>query len=158
MRPEDAVEELAADAADEAFGDGVGPRCPHGCLDDADVDGGEHGVEGGGELGVAVPDEEPEPPAGVVEVHEQVAGLLGQAGAGRVGGDAEDVRTACGVLDDEQDVQPAQRGGIEMEQVAGHDGMRLSSQELGPEGPALRGEGSMPALCRIFQTVEAPIR
>jgi hypothetical protein len=30
-------------------------------------------VERGGELGVAVPDEEPEAPAGVVEVHEQVA-------------------------------------------------------------------------------------
>ena len=74
---EDAVEELASDAADEAFGDGVGPRCPHWCLDDADVDGGDHGVEGGGELGVAVPDEEPEAPAGVVEVHEKVAGLLG---------------------------------------------------------------------------------
>jgi hypothetical protein len=53
---EDAVEELASDAADEAFGDGVGPRRPHWCLADADVDGGEHGVEGGGELGVAVPD------------------------------------------------------------------------------------------------------
>ena len=26
---EDAVEEFAADGADEAFGDGVGPRCPH---------------------------------------------------------------------------------------------------------------------------------
>ena len=25
------------------------------------------------------------------------------------------------------------------------------------DGPARRGEGSMPALCRIFQTVEAPI-
>ena len=65
---EDAVEELAADASDEAFGDRVGPRCPHRCLDDADVDSGEHGVEGGGELGVAVPDEEPEPLSGVVEV------------------------------------------------------------------------------------------
>ena len=32
--------------------------------------------EGGGELGVAIADEEPEPLAGVVEVHGQVAGLL----------------------------------------------------------------------------------
>jgi hypothetical protein len=31
---QDAVEEFAADGADEAFGDGVGPRCPHRCLDD----------------------------------------------------------------------------------------------------------------------------
>ena len=32
--------------------------------------------EGGGELGVAVPDQEPEASTGVVEVHQQVAGLL----------------------------------------------------------------------------------
>jgi hypothetical protein len=44
---EDSVEELAADGADEAFGDRVGPRCPHWCLDDADVGGGEDGVERG---------------------------------------------------------------------------------------------------------------
>jgi hypothetical protein len=49
---------------------------------DADVGGGEDGVERGAELGVAVPDEEPESSAGVLEVHEQVAGLLGQPGAG----------------------------------------------------------------------------
>jgi len=47
---EKTVEEFAADGADEAFGDRVGPRCPHWCADDLDIDGGEHGVEGGGEL------------------------------------------------------------------------------------------------------------
>ena len=51
---QDAVEEFAADGADEAFGDRVGPRRPHRRLDDADIDGGEHRVERGGELGGAV--------------------------------------------------------------------------------------------------------
>jgi hypothetical protein len=46
-----------------------------------------------------------------------------------VGGDAENVHAAGGVLDDEEDVQPAQGDGVEMEQIAGHDAMRLSSQE-----------------------------
>ena len=45
----------------EAFGDRIRSRCPHRCPDDADVGGGEDGVEGGGELAVAVADEEPEP-------------------------------------------------------------------------------------------------
>ena len=63
-------EEFAADAADETFGDRVGPRCPHRRPDDADVDGGEDGVESGGELGVPIPDQKPEPWSGVVEVHE----------------------------------------------------------------------------------------
>jgi len=95
---EKAVEEFAADGADEAFRDGVCARCAHRRLEDLDVDSGEHGVEGSGELAVAVADEESEVPVGVVEVHEQVAGLLGEPGCGRVGGDAEDVdagRVAC---------------------------------------------------------------
>src|SRR3954453_21792936 len=79
---QDSVEELAADGADEAFGDRVGPRRPYRCLDDADVGSGKHRVERGAELGVAVPDQEPEATAGVVEVHEQVAGQLGQPSAG----------------------------------------------------------------------------
>jgi hypothetical protein len=78
------VEELAPDAADETFGDCVGPRPLHRRLDDLDVDGGEDGVEGGVELGVAVADEESESSTGVLEVHEQVAGLLGEPGCGGV--------------------------------------------------------------------------
>jgi hypothetical protein len=58
---QDAVEEFAADGADEAFGDGVGPRRPHGRLDDPDVDGGEDCVEAGGEFGVTIADEKPKP-------------------------------------------------------------------------------------------------
>jgi len=69
---EDAVEELAADGADEALGDGIRSGCPRRRSDDLYVDGGEDGVEGGGELGVAVPDENPELAAGVVEVHGQL--------------------------------------------------------------------------------------
>jgi hypothetical protein len=91
-----AVEEFAAHAADEASGDGVDPRCPHQRSDDPDTEGGD-GIEGGGEFGVAIADEEPESLAGVVEFHGQVAGLLGQPRAGGVCGDPEDVhaRLAC---------------------------------------------------------------
>ena len=77
-----AVEEFAADGADEPFGDRVGPRRPHRRPDGPDVDGGEHLFERGGEFGVPIADEEPEAVAGVVEVHEQIAGLLGKPGAG----------------------------------------------------------------------------
>jgi hypothetical protein len=51
---QEAVEEFAADRPDEALGDRIRPRCPHRRLDDPDVDGGEDGVEGGGEPAVAV--------------------------------------------------------------------------------------------------------
>jgi hypothetical protein len=74
-----------------------------------------------------------------------------------VSDDTEDVHAAGGVLDDDEDIQPAQGDGVEMEQVAGKDRVRLRAQELGPRGSARRGAGSMPELVRIFQTVEAPI-
>jgi hypothetical protein len=67
---QEAVEEFVADRPDKALGDRICPRCPHRCLDDPDVDGGEDGVEGGSELAVSVADEEPEAAVGVVEVHQ----------------------------------------------------------------------------------------
>ena len=69
---------------------------------------------------------------GVVEVHEEIAGLLGQPGSGGVGGDAEDVHAAGGVLDDEEDIQPAQGDRLKVEQVAGEDRVRLGAQKLRP--------------------------
>jgi hypothetical protein len=97
-------------------------------------------------------------PAGIVEVHQEVAGLLDEPGAGRVGGDAEDVYPADGVLDDEERVQPVQGDGVEVEQVAGQDGVRLGPQELGPgwSGSPRRWVDAG-GVWRIFQTVEAPI-
>jgi hypothetical protein len=150
-----AVEEFVSD---EAFGYRVGPRRPYRCLDDADVSGGEDSVEGCGELGVAVPDEELEATADVVEVHEQVASLLGQPGAGWMRSDAEDVHSPGSVLNDEERVQPAQGDGVEVKEVAGQDGVRLARRNSVQDGPARLVDGSIPALCRIFETVEAPIR
>ena len=62
------VEEFAADRADESLGDRVGSRRLYRCFDDPDVHVGEDGVEGGGELGVAVADEELESPSFVLKV------------------------------------------------------------------------------------------
>jgi len=61
---------------------------------------------GGGVPLVDDQDAEPEATAGVVEIHEQVAGQMYQPGASRVRGDPQDVYPAGGVLDDEERVQP----------------------------------------------------
>ena len=52
------VETLAPYGADHALADRVGPRCPDGGVNDPSVLGSEDCVEGGGELGVAIADEE----------------------------------------------------------------------------------------------------
>jgi hypothetical protein len=66
-----------------------------------------------------------------------------------VGGDTEDVNLAGGVMDDEERVEPGEVDGVDVEQVAGQDRVGLGAEEV--------VEGSMPAVWRIFQTVEAPI-
>lgn len=55
---EHAIKALASESADDALADGVRPRCADRGLDDPDGLGGEDGVEGSGELGVAIPDQE----------------------------------------------------------------------------------------------------
>jgi len=154
---QEVVEEFAADRADEAFGDCVRPWCPRRGLDDPDVGGGEDGIEGGGELAVSVADEESEAAVGVVEVDEQVASQLSEPCSGGVGGDAEDVHAAGGVLDEEERVEAVQGDRVEVERVAGEDAVGLYAEDWVQVGAARRGAGSMPAVLRIFQTVEAPI-
>jgi hypothetical protein len=56
-------------------------------------------------VAVPVADQELEPVGSVVEVQEQVAGLLGDPGAGVVGGDTGDVHASTAVLDDNEDLE-----------------------------------------------------
>src|SRR6188472_2187762 len=102
------VEAFAAQRANPALRDGVRARRLDWDADDGDGGAGEHGVEGGGELGISVADQEPELLGAVAEVHEQVAGLLGDPGAGGVGGDPGEVYAAAAVLDHDEDVEAAQ--------------------------------------------------
>jgi len=132
---EDPVEEFSADAADEPLGDRVGSWGSNWRFDHLASGGSEDRIEAGGELAVAVPDEEAEVLHGVVEVHREIPGLLGQPRPGGVRGDAEDVDLAGGVVDDEERVEPGQGDGVEVEQVAGQDGVALGSEELCPGRP-----------------------
>jgi hypothetical protein len=78
-------------------------RRPWRDLDDLHVFADEDRVEGASELGVAVPDQEPEGPAPFTEVHQHIPGLLGRPGASGVGGYAQDVHMPGGDLHHEQD-------------------------------------------------------
>jgi hypothetical protein len=140
------VEALAPDGADEALADGVRPRSLDRGLDDPDDVGGEDGVEGGGELGVAIEDEELDRVRPVGELHREVPGLLGDPAGDRVRRDAGDPHETRVVVDEHEDVEPAEENGVDMEEVARH---RLSVMtepgasdivpvELPPDPPGLR--------------------
>ncbi len=70
------VQQLAAYRADPSFGDCVRLRCSHGRAQDANAFAGEHGIEDAGELGIPIPDQEPDARHAVAEVHRQVPRLL----------------------------------------------------------------------------------
>ena len=126
------VEALAAQRADPALGDRVGPRRPDRRSDDADAGAAEYRVEGGGESGVPVTDQEPELLGAVAEVHEQVAGLLGDPGTGGMGGDPAQVHPSGPVLDHHEDVEAAQEDGVDVGEVDREDRLGLRGEELSP--------------------------
>jgi len=75
----------------------------------ADTDRAEHGVEGGGELRVSVPDQVSEPVTGLLELTGEIAGELGRPLACGVCRDAEQVHPPGPGLDDERDIQALER-------------------------------------------------
>jgi hypothetical protein len=81
-------------------------------------------------------------PAGVIfEVHDQVAGLLGDPGSGGVGGDHPgEVHPAGAVLDHDDEIEQAEEDGVDVGEVDREDRVGLRGEELSPgrSGP-LRG-------------------
>ena len=74
---EEPVQALPADGADKPLRDRVGARRPDGRLDDPDPFSAEDGVEGVGELRVAISNEELGRRCSLRQVGAEVAGLLG---------------------------------------------------------------------------------
>src|ERR1017187_3140404 len=132
------VETLFSDGPYPALRDHVRPRRSHRCLDHLDTFGGEHLVEAGGELRVAVSDQEPEQPTLLGEIPCEVPGNLGDEGAGRMIGDTEDVDYATLELDDEQHIELGELDGVHAEEVGGQDAARLGGEELLPPKSAPR--------------------
>jgi hypothetical protein len=120
-------------STDPALGNGVGVRGLDRCADDLRTDRAPEVIEGPGELAVAVADQEPE--AGLlIKRAKEIPGLLGDPGAGGVGGDTSEVDSSGVQLDEEQHIQPLQEHGVHGEEVTGHDAGCLPAQERPPRG------------------------
>jgi hypothetical protein len=70
------VQALPANGADETFGEGMGPWRPDRRADDPDALGSKDLVEAGRELGVSVPEQEPDRRGPIGEHEAQIPGLL----------------------------------------------------------------------------------
>jgi len=75
------------------------------------------------------------PHAGILQVHEQVPGLLDYPRLDRVLRGAKDPDPAGAVLDRGQDVDPGPVEQVGGEEVQRQDPLRLRPQELRPAGP-----------------------
>src|SRR5664280_3793170 len=101
-------------------------------------------VEWPAELRVPVPDEEPDRAGPSVEAQRQVARLLGHPGRVRVRRRGAHMDPPAAKLDEHEDVERAEPDGLDGEEVAGDDALRLGPQELGPgrAGPPRGGPRS----------------
>jgi hypothetical protein len=126
------VQQLSPAAADPPFRDRIHSRCLNGGADDPDASGLEHGVEPGGEAGVPVMQDELHPRPSILQVHEQVPGLLHHPRLDRVLRDAEDSDPSAAMLDDGQDMHLGAVDQVGDEEVQRQDPLRLGSEELAP--------------------------
>ena len=83
-------------------------------LDDPGALGGEDGVEGDGELGVPIADEELDRICLLGELHRHVAGLLGHPAGHRIRSDAGDPDATRVVVDEHEDVEPAEENRVDV--------------------------------------------
>ncbi len=103
--------------------------------------GGEHLVEGRGELRVPVVEKEPHVPPFLLQIHDEVPGLLGDPSGVRVRRDSAQTDPSRAKLDPHKHVERLQPDRLDGEEVAGDGFMGLRFQELTPGRPS---SGSRP--------------
>src|SRR5436190_1735791 len=108
------------------------PRAQHWRLDHLDSCGAEDLVEVAGELAVAITDHKPRLDTLVVDVHEQVARLLGHPCAVGLRRDPGEVHATSRQLNEKQDVEPPQEDRVDGQEIALEDACRLLTKELRP--------------------------
>ena len=129
---EQPVEALTTRAADPALGVGVRVRRPDGCADHGHSFAREDLIEAAAELRVAIMDQETDRLLAIVEVHQQVARLLGDPGACRVRRAGDQLDPATLERDEEEYVDPFQPRRLDGEEIRGERRRRLLAEEVPP--------------------------
>jgi len=148
------VQQLTPAAANPPLHDRIHSRCLDGGADDPDPGRLEHGTGRLREAGVPVMQDKFRPCPGILQVHEQVPGLLDDPGPGRVLCGAQDPDAPVAVPGHRKDVCLRAIEQVSGEEVQRQDRLRLRPQELRPARPSRRGARSIPAFLRICHTVD----
>jgi hypothetical protein len=124
---------------------GIRVRSPDRRADDPDPLRANDRVERPAELRVMVSDEEPDGAGASIEPESQVARLLGDPGRVGVRGRGAHVDPPAAELDEHEDVERPEPGGLHAEEVAGDDALCLGPQELGPGWAGAPRDGTEPS-------------
>src|SRR5262245_4842750 len=119
-------------------------RRPYRRFDDRDAFGAEDLVEVAAELTVAISDPNCRADSVVVELHHQVAPLLGHPPAVRIGRDSPRRGRVWLRVDEEQDAEPLQDERVDGEEVALEDARRLARRNPAQLSSARLDAGSIP--------------
>src|SRR5664279_3638569 len=126
------VEALGPHRLDYALGVGVGVRSPDRRADHPGTFRANDLVEPSAELRVPVSDEEPDRAHPSVEVQREVARLLGNPRRVRVSRCGTQVDPPAAELNEHEDIERPEPGGLDGEEVGGDDAIGLGPEELGP--------------------------
>ena len=156
--PEDehVIQHLSAHPSDQPLDVSVGLGRPVRGEPDLDALGRKDLIEAATVLGIAIVHQETHPQTGVViQVHHQVAGLLGHPGRVGVGAHPEAEDPAGLQVHERQHVQGVKEDRLDGEEVAGDDALGLGAKELTPVRAVRRGAGPRPARRRVVRIVVA---
>jgi hypothetical protein len=148
------VQQLAAAAADPPFHDRIHPRRLNPSTDYPGTSGTEDLIERGGEAGVPVMQDELHPRPDILQVHEQVPGLLDHPRLDRVpvAPKTRIRRVPCSITARTQTFVPSSSPAVK--KSSARIPCAWDRRNSAQPGPSRRGAGSMPAFLRICQTVD----
>jgi hypothetical protein len=140
------VQTLLPDRLYPALGDRVGIRRLDRGRNDLGAVGGEDVVEGAGELGIAVTEQESTRRVvlGTVHLHRERSYALGHPRSVRMVGDASNPNLPSVQFDEEQDVEGPEAHGLHSEEVGRDDASGLRSKERSPGDRCPSGCRSQP--------------
>jgi hypothetical protein len=136
---EDAIKAIAADGPHPALSERVRVRRSNRRPDHLDPLGAEDFVEGAAELRVTIVDQQLKLRLMLAQLHGEIARLLADPDAVRVGCAGDELEPAGRERDEEEDVDPPQRERLDREEITGERAGGLLAQERPPRLPSAFG-------------------
>ena len=144
------IEALGTHRLHPAFGKCIRTRRPDRCADGPDAIGSGHFVEAGGELGIAVPDQETDSAFRLLQIPDEVPGHLGHPLPVWIRRDTKEVHDSALDRDDEQGVVALNIHGVDVEEVSGQHAAGLRVEEFRPGWSFPAGSGRKPVVTKYF--------